>query len=197
MNIWENMAQNYDRQDRIEVANIITEEIINHLDNTRDKRLLDFGCGTGLVGLNLINYFSEVILGDTSKSMLDIVDKKIKDGNIKRAKTLFLNLDNETISNFKIDYIIVSQVLLHIPDTKEILKSLYHLLNNNGRLLIIDFDKNNNISSDKVHNGFIQENLNKLCLDIGFNKSKSSSFHEGEKLFMNTYSSMFLLIAEK
>ncbi len=197
MNIWENMAQNYDRQDRIEVANIITNEIISHLDNTHDKVLLDFGCGTGLVGLNLVNYFNKVILSDTSKSMLEIVEAKVKEGNISNAKTLLLNLDNENIYDFKPDYIIVSQVLLHIPDTKEILKSLKQLLNDHGRLIIIDFDKNYNISSEKVHNGFIQESLNKLCLDIGFNKSKSYTFHEGEKLFMNTYSSMFLLIAEK
>ncbi len=197
MSIWDSMAQNYDRQDRIEIASIISDEIIKHLHNTNDKQLLDFGCGTGLVGLNLHSYFDKVILSDTSKSMLDIVNKKIKDKNIFNAETLLLNINNDDYNYLKIDYIIVSQVLLHIPDTKNILNLLYRLLNKNGQLIIIDFDKNHNISSDKVHNGFVQEDLNKLCIDSGFNKSKSYTFYNGEKIFMNTDSSIFMLIAMK
>lgn len=54
--------------------------------------------------------------------------------------------------DIQIDYIVVSQVLLHIKEYVSLLKP-------DGYLVIIDFDKNENISSDKVHNGFVHKGV--------------------------------------
>lgn len=47
---------------------------------------------------------------------------------------------------------------------------LYELLAPGGQLIIVDFDKNEQISHPKVHNGFTQEELNdrlkKLALSL-------------------------------
>ncbi|SEM51639.1 ubiE/COQ5 methyltransferase family protein [Mesobacillus persicus] len=50
----------------------------------------------------------------------------------------------------------MSFVLLHIPDTDKILQELFDILNNGGKLIIVDFDKNDKIHHPKVHNGFSQ-----------------------------------------
>ena len=43
------------------------------------KSAIDFGCGTDLVGMNLLNEFESMLFMDTSENMLDIVERKISD----------------------------------------------------------------------------------------------------------------------
>ncbi len=57
--------------------------------------------------------------------------------------------------DLKADIVLMSLVLLHIPDTKKILQELFNILNDGGKLMIVDFDKNDHISHPKVHNGFV------------------------------------------
>lgn len=86
----------------------------------------------------------------------------------------------------------MSLVLLHIPDTEKILQELFTLLNPGGKLIIIDFDKNDNINHPKVHNGFSQEELNKILSQIGFKSVKIKTFYHGNRIFMNQDASLFI-----
>lgn len=74
---------------------------------------------------------------------------------------------------------------------------LYELLAPGGQLIIVDFDKNEQISHPKVHNGFTQEELNDRLKKTGFVFTASHTFHRGEKLFMNKHASLFLSISQK
>lgn len=74
---------------------------------------------------------------------------------------------------------------------------LYELLAPGGQLIIVDFDKNEQISHPKVHNGFTQEELNDRLKKTGFVSTASHTFHRGEKLFMNKNASLFLSISQK
>jgi len=62
---------------------------------------------------------------------------------------------------------------------------------------IIDFDKNEDIISDEVHNGFEQEELIESTKRAGFAKASVCTFYRGKKLFMGKDSSLFILDAEK
>ena len=57
----------------------------------------------------------------------------------------------------------------------------YELLAPGGQLIIVDFDKNEQISHPKVHNGFTQEELNDRLKKTGFVSTASHTFHRGEK----------------
>lgn len=58
----------------------------------------------------------------------------------------------------------MTQVLLHIPDVEFVLSKLFDVLNKGGHLLIVDFNKNGNMVSDIVHNGFHQDELSDIML---------------------------------
>lgn len=96
------------------------------------------------------------------------------------------------VPELKVDIVLQSLVLLHIPNTKNILKSLFNLLRDGGKLIIVDFDKNDKINHPKVHNGFIQEELVNDLSDIGFTSTNIKTFHHGSKIFMNEDASMFI-----
>lgn len=186
------MASKYDREERIVVTDKIAEKISTHIVNGQDKTLLDFGCGTGLVGLKLVDDVNEVIFMDIASNMIDEVNKKIKNMGIKNAKTITCDIFNDDV-DLKVDYIIICQTLLHIKDVRGVLTRLFTLLNSGGHLLIADFDKNEDIVSDEVHNGFNQNELIDLVTELGFCDVTSSNFYHGENIFMKQDASIFLL----
>lgn len=194
--VFEQMAHRYDTQERVTIAKIIVEQIRTELADTKDKTALDYGCGTGLIGLGLIDMFSSMLFVDASAQMIEQVKHKIKAGRIETADTLCSDFMAE-VPSAKADYVIMSQTLLHIKDTKLILARLFDVVNKGGHLIIVDFDKNERINHDKVHNGFEQNELIRLVKQAGFSSAKSKTFYHGRNMFMNQDASLFILNAEK
>ncbi|WP_244310111.1 hypothetical protein [Leptospira mtsangambouensis] len=52
-NVFDQLAKEYDTNERIELAKIITSEVQAECQESQSKTLFDYGCGTGLVGLTL------------------------------------------------------------------------------------------------------------------------------------------------
>lgn len=197
MSVFDRIASHYDSPKQLELAQIILNELERNLGLTAGKTLLDYGCGTGLIGLPLADRFEHVLLVDPSKEMIKIVDQKVEQMELKNTETSVDYFSRENVPQQKVDVIIVSLVLLHIPNTQEILEALYHVLTPEGALLIADFDTNEKVSHEKVHNGFDQAELKAELEKIGFQKVQSKTFYHGEELFMRQDASMFLLRAEK
>lgn len=194
--LFNKMASKYDSAERLEVNSLITKEIKQELTaDFSDKILLDYGCGTGEVGLNFVNEFERVVFADTSTNMLEIVSDKIADKRITNACTVEITEGQDL--QIKADVIVVSQVLLHVADTVELLASLARTLNQSGILLLVDFEKNELVQSDLVHNGFDLNSLSELVLNAGLSKVKTTAFLTRENLFMGKEATLFCLKAEK
>lgn len=190
-NVFEEMAKRYDTEERIELANVIVREVRLELQNSKSKTLLDYGSGTGLVSLELSELVDSVLLVDSSKQMLEVADAKISRKGITNSKILYSDFTLGT-PKLKTDIVLLSLVLLHIPDTKKILQELFNILNEGGKLIIVDFDKNDNIDHPKVHNGFSHEELKLRLSEVGFKSTEIKTFYHGHRIFMNQDASMFM-----
>ncbi|MCM3741608.1 class I SAM-dependent methyltransferase [Oceanobacillus luteolus] len=190
-NVFEQMAKRYDTDDRKESAKVIIEEVRKELQNSKSKSLLDYGSGTGLVSLELTDLVDSVLLVDAAKQMLDVADAKITQSGITNAKVLYSDFTKET-PELQADIIFMSLVLLHIPDTEKILNELYKLLNVGGKLIIVDFDKNDKASHPKVHSGFIHDDLKNKLTEAGFKSTEIKTFYHGKQIFMKQDASMFI-----
>lgn len=195
-NHFQQIAKRYDTEDRIELAKIITKEVKPVLQNSESKSLLDYGGGTGLISLELSDLVDSVLLVDSSKQMLDIAEAKITNKKIKNSRVLQADFTKKS-PEFKADIILMSLVLLHIPDTQKILKELFNTLNNGGKLIIIDFDKNNNVSHTKIHNGFSHDEMKKRLSKVGFKSNEIKTFYYGKHIFAKQDASMFISISIK
>ncbi|WP_433944705.1 class I SAM-dependent methyltransferase [Paenibacillus sp. SN-8-1] len=194
---FEMIADKYDSPGRIQIAKVSSDAIRELLVDAKGKNAIDFGCGTGLVGMNLLDEFRSVLFLDTSPNMIDQVQLKISEMNIQNADTLCFDFEQGGLTGLKADYIFMAQVLLHIKDVEFVLSRLYEVLNEGGHLLIVDFDKNENIASDLVHNGFDQDELTKIMTQIGYREVTSRTFYSGSKIFMGQDASMFILDSQK
>ncbi len=194
---FEQMATKYDSPLRIEVAVKAADAIRSYVQDANHKHAIDFGCGTGLVGLELTGDFRSILFMDSSQNMIHEVDKKIADAHIQNASTLCFDLEQEQLKEGAADYIFMSQVLLHIADVESILSRLYGMLNEGGHVIIVDFDRHEGIDSELVHPGFVQAELAAMMTGIGYTDIHSHTFYEGERLFMNQDATMFVLDACK
>lgn len=194
---FEMIATTYDTPERVQTAKVASDAIRDYLVDAKSKNAIDFGCGTGLLGMNLLNDFHSMLFLDTSPNMIHQIKQKISDFNIQNADTLCFDFEKEGLSDLRADYIFMAQVLLHIDDYEFVLSRLFDVLNEGGHLLIVDFNKNEHIVSDIVHNGFHQDELTNMMTKIGYENIQSKTFYTGSKIFMGQDASMFILNAQK
>ncbi|MEG0619219.1 MAG: class I SAM-dependent methyltransferase [Bacilli bacterium] len=195
-NLFDQLSHKYDSKKQLELAAIIQEEIRTDIANSTNKTMLDYGCGTGLVSLAFSESVKKLILTDASSEMIRLTNQKIGDLGIQNASTHQLDLIKDT-TDIKADIILASLLLLHVPDTTLILSRLFDVLNENGRLIIVDFDLNQHISDPRVHNGFDQEKLAILLKEIGFSNVTSHNFYQGKELFMKKEATLFKAVTSK
>lgn len=195
-NVFEQIAKKYDTEKQIELSKIIVKEVRLELQDSKSKSLIDYGCGTGLIGLELADQVNTVLLVDSSKEMLAMVKAKVANKGITNANVLLSDFTKHA-SELNADIVLISLVLLHIPETKKILQELYGILNVGGKLIIVDFDKNNKVSHPKIHNGFTHEDLKEALIKAGFKSIEIKTFYKGSNIFMKQDASMFIAKSTK
>ena len=196
---FDQIAQKYDDPERIHLAHIITQAITQQIKDTNYQTLLDYGGGTGLVTLNIAEYFEAVTLMDASPQMVDIFEHKVSDLNQTSIKTLVgdVLLDDTILNHKNYDVIVLSLVLLHSGNYQLLLQKLYNHLNSGGMMILVDFDKNENIYHPKVYNGFEQMDIIHVFNELGLRNPQINTFYSGEKIFMKQDASLFIATGTK
>jgi len=92
---FEMIANIYDTSERIEIAKVSSNAIREYVVDAKSKNAIDFGCGTGLVGMNLLNEFNSMLFLDTSPNMINQIQHKISDHNIQNVDTLCFDFEKE------------------------------------------------------------------------------------------------------
>lgn len=198
------LAENWDTEQRVRRAKIISNEIFKSIDVKKDYCALDFGCGTGLVSFYLYDKFKQITLVDTSKGMIDKLNIKINDSNIQNMKAYQLDINDRCELLGKFDVIYTSMALHHIKDIKNSLEILYKMLNNNSYLCIIDLieDDGSFHKQEKDfhgHNGFNTEALSKVLEEVGFKNINTHVFYKDNKNIgdLTVDYSLFLMVGKK
>ena len=75
MDYFKNKAAEWDSPIKIEMAEKFIAELLKNQIPTRDNKILDYGCGTGLVGMELSKITRDVVYLDSSESMIEILKK--------------------------------------------------------------------------------------------------------------------------
>jgi len=198
------VAENWDTQQRVKRARIIANEILKSIKLKKDYRALDFGCGTGLVSFNLCNEFHQITLVDTSKGMIDKLNIKIHDSNIQNMEAYQLDINDGYELLGKYDVIYTSMALHHIKNIKKSLEILYKLLNNDSYLCVVDLIEDDGrfhkLEKDfDGHNGFNTDELFKVLEEVGFKNIDTHVFYKDTKnvgdLIVDY--SLFLMVGKK
>lgn len=133
---WEKYFEVYDVLNLLIPYRELLDTICNELDIKKGEKILEAGCGTGNLSLEMNKRGAEVIGLDNCKEALEIYQKK----NLK-AKTILADLTKELpFSNEYFDKIACNNTLYAIPRDKQlaILKEFYRVLKPNGTIVLVN-----------------------------------------------------------
>ena len=165
---------------RVILAEKVSTAIIS-LPLSKQMSGMEFGCGTGLVGMDIAPSLRELIAIDTSQGMLDVLQQKVQDQGITNIQTLCCDFSTDNYTQ-KHDLIICSMTLHHIKDAKGLLLHFTELLNPGGYLAIADIITEDGSFHDPSaegiwHHGFDPEELTTFLTSFGMEDIKNQIIH--------------------
>ncbi|MCX6179921.1 MAG: class I SAM-dependent methyltransferase [Chlorobiales bacterium] len=156
------------------VALEVAKAIIAATNPKNTMSALEFGCGTGLVTMEIAPLVKSLAAIDTSREMLFVLKEKIRTSGIENIEVSSTNLSSPSESAFNeksFDLIYSSMTLHHIDDTAGFIIRIANLLSPGGIVALADLDLEDGFFHDdpleKVHHGFDREALTDLLKAAG------------------------------
>jgi len=168
---------------RIGLMKAVGEAILREVRPTKNMDVLDYGCGTGLVGLYVLPHVHSVTGADNSAGMLDMLRRKIVDGGLESMTTICLDLEREPVPANRYHLIVSSMALHHICDTAAVLRAFHQLLHPQGLLSIADLDAEPgvfhapDVAPSVHHHGFDRVELKHCLAGAGFRDARVVTVH--------------------
>ena len=196
-------AKNWDTPSKIERAQSIADAIRSKVSLSKEMSAFEYGCGTGLLSFALCQDLGPITLADSSDGMLEVVREKLDSENAENMYPVKLDLSKDPLPDARYDVVYTMMTLHHIPDTQQIIKQFYALLNPGGYLCISDLDKEDGSFHGRdvhdVHKGFDRNKLAETAKGAGFTDISFSTAYEltketddGKQTFP-----IFLMVAKK
>lgn len=157
---------------RVKLAGDIADSITQNVPLASSMDVLDFGCGTGLLTLNLQPQVRTITGIDSSKGMLDILRAKTESLGLVNVSAQYKDLDGGDALEGAFHLVTSCMTFHHVRDIEALLKSFYTIIHPSGYIAIADLDLDDGLfhedSTGVFHNGFDRETLQRLFEKTGF-----------------------------
>ncbi len=169
------------KQRRVELAAKIAAAISSTLPLNKKMNALEYGCGTGLVGLALAPQLATLTAVDTSSGMLAELARKIESEKITNVTPLRLDLSQESLED-KFDLIFCAMTLHHIKEADQLLARFCDLLKDGAYLAVADLKEEDGSFHDAeadgvMHHGFNPEYLITTLTGLGLTQVSVKEVH--------------------
>jgi ubiquinone/menaquinone biosynthesis C-methylase UbiE len=166
-------AASWDTPMRIKLATNVAGTVSEEVKLSNDMDVLDFGCGTGLLTLQLQPYVRSITGVDSSQGMLDVLGSKISMLNLTNAKTQHRDLDNGDKLSGSYHLITSSMTLHHVREIQPLLSRFYEITTPSGHLCIADLDPDDGQfhggdDTGVFHNGFERHAMRQAFEKAGY-----------------------------
>lgn len=181
-NEWDKHASSWDSNPLIQdYANNAYLSLLKILDehnfDLRDKRVMDFGCGTGLMSEKLSPLVQEIVSVDSSRKMIEQLEEK----NLLNVWALSADVDFDATGKFPVltenfDLILACSVCSFLPDFEEKLGVLADMLNPGGLFVHWDWMQTEEnleygLNLRRIKTAYTKVDLTALKLDMAFEMS--------------------------
>jgi 2-polyprenyl-3-methyl-5-hydroxy-6-metoxy-1,4-benzoquinol methylase len=171
-------------QVKVERALRVAQQIVRQVSIQPWMTLLEYGCGTGLLGFALQPQVRHVTFADSSREMIAVVREKIDALAVTNATTLHIDLSADALPGARYDLVCTLMTLHHVPDTEAMLLRFRELLSPGGAVCIADLDKEDGAFHGvgfRGHNGFERAVLAGQLERAGFAGVRLATAYEMEK----------------
>ena len=116
-----------------------TDLVIEALNLNRTQIVADFGAGSGYFTHRIASNCSLVYAVDIQKEMLVLNKKKMDEKNIKNVIFTLGAEKNTNLPKESIDYLIMVDVYHELEFPYEIMRDIYGVLKNNGKVVLVEY----------------------------------------------------------
>jgi 2-polyprenyl-3-methyl-5-hydroxy-6-metoxy-1,4-benzoquinol methylase len=199
------LSINWDTDIRAIRARKIAEKIAEKAQITKDMEALEFGCGTGLVGIELLPIIKALTMVDLNEGMIEVLTGKIKALKLNNIQAISMDiLKNNKLAASKYDVIFTSMAMHHVIDIEGTINVLRDMLKPCGKLVIVDLnEEDGSFHSEEMgfngYNGFNQFLLAKLLAKLELTNIDSETFYFDKKKLGQGFTpySLFIMISQK
>jgi cyclopropane fatty-acyl-phospholipid synthase-like methyltransferase len=157
---------------RVKLARDIVEAIKVEIKLEPGMDILDFGCGTGLVGISLRPQVRSLTCVDNSQGMLDVLKGKVAQAGINNVTARLVDVANRGELTGSYDCIVSAMALHHIEDISGLARQFYQALRAGGCVCIADLEpeqgKFHEDHTGVFHHGFDLAQLSGIFAEAGF-----------------------------
>ncbi len=176
-------ARNWDDNPRrMDLARRIFETLERNVPLSSDWRVLEIGCGTGLVSRPLAEKTASLLAVDTSREMLRMLEEKISaagPGNVETVEGDISSVRREHEPGVPFNLVFSAMTFHHIVDPRLAVRQAHALLAEGGWLAIADLDKEDGCfhddSNQEVHHGFERKSFETMLREEGFREISFST----------------------
>ena len=125
---------------RIKMVKDVAAAISRQIALNPDMDVMDFGCGTGLLTSRIQPLVHSVTGVDSSRGMLDVLNRKIAGLKLHNVKTVFADPDRGDALTGQYDVVLSNMTLHHIREIKPLFAQFHKVIRQAGYLCIADLD---------------------------------------------------------
>ena len=165
-NVFDNVYDKYDLMNdfmSLGIHRIWKRDLLNWMNPSKDKILIDVACGTGDLGklfLDLTSNGNKIFCVDPNKGMIAKGKKKLID--YKNINWVITSAEKLPMKDNSCDYYSISFGLRNTKDLDKAMSEAYRVLKPGGRYLCLEFSKIQNSNLD-----FIYKSYSKLIPLVG------------------------------
>jgi len=155
------------------VATQKIDEVLSKLALKPGMVVADIGAGSGLFSRPLAKAVApagKVYAVDVQQDLLDYINKRDKDENIRNIQTVLGEFNDPKLPARDVDLAFINDVLHHIQNRAVYLKALGGYIKANGRIVIIEMNKNDPNTPHKSQPELLvgREEIQQWMSDAGF-----------------------------
>ena len=157
---------------RVKLAQDVAHAISNQIVLTPRMRVMDFGCGTGLLTLQMQPLVNAITAVDSSKGMLDMLRAKLAKLKLTNVSATLIDPDNYNTMAGCYDLVVSNMTLHHIREIKPLMAQFHKITASAGHLCITDLDLDegqfHHDNTGVFHFGFSRPALRRTFAEAGF-----------------------------
>ncbi|MCI0500929.1 MAG: class I SAM-dependent methyltransferase [Epsilonproteobacteria bacterium] len=201
MGRFDDLAKAWDsKPERVAGAMVFVNKVKEHLKcDINNFKVLDYGCGSGLVSFGFANDVSQVDGLDNSFGMIEVYNEKAKKIGMDNIIGSIHDINKEDLDANQYDIVVTNMTMHHINNIEKFIFKLTNCLKVGGKLFIADlYKEDGGFHSDNtgvIHFGFEEEIVYTAFEKAGLKKIRIEKLHSIHKP-SNSYD-IFIAIGTK
>ena len=119
-------------------------KLLEALNVERGQQVCDFGCGNGYHTLPLaraVGPRGKVFAVDIQQEMLDLLEERARPRGLENIESVLATLADPNLPSRQLDLVLMVDVYHELAQPKVILQAIHTSLNKTGRLVLVEFRK--------------------------------------------------------